>query len=39
MSKNDATPEKQNRQVARSKSCKSVTAGQNSFNLLALKSL
>ena len=37
MSKTDATPEKQNRQVAREKSYKSVPAGQNFFNLLVLK--
>jgi hypothetical protein len=32
MSKTDATPEKQNGQVAREKTYKSVTVGQNLFN-------
>jgi hypothetical protein len=37
MSKTDATPEKQNRQVAREKSYRPVTDGRNLFNLLLLK--
>jgi hypothetical protein len=37
MSKTDATPEKQNRQVAREKSYRAVTDAQNLFNLLLLK--
>jgi hypothetical protein len=37
MSKTDATPEKQNRQVAREKSYRSVTASQHLFNLFVLK--